>query len=248
MRTADEIPQSKPSSAPVEPVDPVGAPNPAASQRPAAAGLLRLALIAFGVLAVFALKEVVFWDPPLTFTVGAEAESGVLHDWESAPDDASLPLRFSDGTVVTLQPRARARVVALGRTGAQIVIESGRARVDVQAARFRVPGESAWRVRVGPFSLETEGAHFELGWEPRADAFGLGVMEGSVDVSGCDRRSQTIGPGQGLGASCSTRRWALGSAADALASIPSEAESSTALAPPAAPMQPLPGATAPSVR
>jgi hypothetical protein len=231
MRAPDKIPESEPSTAPVEPFAPAAAASSAAPARPASSGL-RLALIAFCVVAVFALKELVFWDPPLTFTVGAQAESGVLHDWESAPDDASLPLRFSDGTVVTLQPKARARVVAVGRTGAQIVIESGRARVEVQPARFRVPGESAWRVRVGPFSVETDGARFELGWEPRADAFGLGVMEGSVDVSGCgERRAQTIGPGRGLDASCSTRRWALGTAADALASIPSEVESGPALAP-----------------
>src|SRR5262245_26036326 len=72
-----------------------GEPEPAsagaAQPRPIS---LRFGLIALGVVAFFALKEFVFWDPPLSFTVGAAAESGVLHDWESAPDDAPLALRF----------------------------------------------------------------------------------------------------------------------------------------------------------
>jgi hypothetical protein len=195
---------------------------------------LRLGLVALGLAAAFALKERVFWDPPLSFTVGADAESGVLHDWESAPDDASLPLRFSDGTLVTLEPKARARVVAIGRAGAQIVIESGRARVEVQAARFRVPGEAPWRVHLGDFSVEAESARFDVGWEPRADAFAVAVLDGSVTASGCDDgRSLQLGPSEGLSASCSQHRWQPVAATDALASVPTE---------PDFPSTPAPGA------
>jgi hypothetical protein len=224
MPTANDAPESERTPPPSEPTAPA---------RPALTGL-RLGLIAFGLVAVFALKELVFWDPPLTFTVGADAESGVLHDWESAPDEASLPLRFSDGTLVTLAPRARARVVAFGRAGAQIVLESGRARFDVQPARLRVPGESPWRVHVGPFSVEAESGRFELGWEPRAGAFGLGVFDGSVRVSGCDERhSLSVNAGRGLSASCGEQRWEMVGAEDALASVPSEPELAPSPAPPA---------------
>ena len=110
---------------------------------------LRLALAAVLLVAVFALKEAVFWNPPLSFTVGGD--TGVLRDWESAPDDARLPIRFSDGSLVDLEPGARARVVAVGRAGAEIVIESGRAHLEVVPARYRVPGQSPWRVSLGPF-------------------------------------------------------------------------------------------------
>jgi hypothetical protein len=190
-------------------------------------------VVALGLTAAFALKERVFWDPPLSFTVGADAESGVLHDWESAPDDATLALRFSDGTLVTLEPKARARVVAVGRAGAQIVIESGRARVEVKAARFRVPGESPWRVRLGDFSVEAESARFDVGWAPRADGFAIAVLDGSVTANGCDdRRSLQLGAGEGLTASCSQHRWQPVAAADALASVPIEADSPPTAAPP----------------
>ena len=98
-------------------------PPPSSSPARATFTGLRVGLIGLVLVAVFAAKELVFWKPPLTFKVGAAAEEGVLHDWESAPDDAELPLRFSDGTLITLEPRARARVVAIGRAGAQAVID-----------------------------------------------------------------------------------------------------------------------------
>jgi len=185
-----------------------------------------MGLVAVGLVAVFALEELVFWNRPLTFTVGAARESGVLHDLESAPDAAPLPLRFSDGTLITLAPRARARVVAIGRAGAQIVIEAGQARVEVAAARLRVPGESPWRVHLGPFSVEAESARFEVGWQAPSDDFELAVLDGSVEVSGCDgARSQRLAGGQGLRAACRPERWTLVAAAEVAADWAPEAPS-----------------------
>jgi FecR-like protein len=169
---------------------------------------LRLSLAASLVLGVFALKEAVFWDPPLSFTVGSE--TGVLRDWESAPDDAHLPIRFSDGTSVDLEPGARARVVAVGRAGAEIVIESGRAHIEVVPVRYRIPGESPWRVSLGPFAVEVKGTRFDVEWQPHGDDFALDLFEGSVSVSGCESgHSHTLVAGQGVRASCSKKQWSL---------------------------------------
>ena len=134
---------------------------------------LRLSLAAVVIMSAFALQEAVFWSPRLSYTVGADGESGVLRDWESAPDDAPLPIHFSDGTRIELEPKARARVVEIGRAGAEIVIESGRAHLDVVPVRFRVPGESPWRVNLGPFAVEVKGTRFDVGWDPREDDFSL---------------------------------------------------------------------------
>jgi len=176
---------------------------------------LRLSLAALVIMGVFALKEAVFWDPALSFTVGADGESGVLRDWESAPENARLPIRFSDGTLVELEPNARGRVVAVGRAGAEIVIESGRAHVDVVPARFRVPGENPWRVSLGPFSVEVKGTRFDVAWDPRADAFALDLFEGSVTVRGCEPgQSHTLVAGQGVRASCNDRQWTVMQLAD----------------------------------
>jgi hypothetical protein len=160
------------------------------------------------VVGFFALKEAVFWNPPLTFTVGTSGQSGVLRDWEEAPDDARLPLRFSDGSRVELEPAARARVVAVGRAGAELVIESGRAQVSIAPARFRVPGEIPWRINLGSFVVEVKGTRFDVEWDPRSDDFSLDVFEGTVLVNGCGRESpHTVGAGQGLRASCRTGQW-----------------------------------------
>ena len=186
---------------------------------------LRLGLVAMAaVVAVglFALKEVA--PAPLSFTIGANGESGVLRDWASAPDDASLPIRFSDGTRVLLEPQARARVVALSERGAEVVIESGRAHLDVVPARAPVAGESPWRVSLGPFSVEVKGTRFDVEWDPRTDDFALDLFEGSVRVSGCQEgHAHTLVAGQGVRASCSQKRWSLVSVSEATGSSASGA-------------------------
>ena len=107
-----------------------------------------LALSALLVLALFGARDV-FW-PALEFQIGGAAPQGGLPAWASAAPGEGLPIRFSDGTRIELAPTARARVVAVGRAGAELVLESGRARVDVVPAR-RWPGERAWRIDGGPF-------------------------------------------------------------------------------------------------
>lgn len=168
---------------------------------------LRLSLAAVVIMSAFALQEAVFWSPRLSYTVGADGESGVLRDWESAPDDAPLPIHFSDGTRIELEPKARARVVEIGRAGAELVIESGRAHLDVVPVRFRVPGESPWLVNLGPFAVEVKGTRFDVGWDPREDDFSLDLYEGSVVVRGCDGGRHTLVAGQAVRASCSDQRW-----------------------------------------
>jgi hypothetical protein len=202
---------------------------------------LRLSLAALLVVGLFALKEAVFWHPALSFTVGSE--TGVLRDWESAPDDARLPIRFSDGTTVDLEAGARARVVAVGRAGAEIVIESGRAHVDVVPVRLRVPGESPWRVSLGPFSVEVKGTRFDVEWQPHLDEFALDLFEGSVRVSGCESgTSHTLVAGQGVRASCSKKQWSLVTLGEAAR----EAPEVPAPAPPVAPADAASPQAAPS--
>jgi hypothetical protein len=168
----------------------------------------RLSLAALLLSGLLALAGGVLRSPPLSFTVGGQGNQGVLMAWESAPPAAHLPLRFSDGTRIELGPNARARVVAVGRAGAEVVIESGRAHVDVVPARLRLPGESAWRVSLGPFAVEVKGTRFDVQWEPHAGELELDLFEGSVTVSGCEAgQSHTLVAGQGLRASCRQRGW-----------------------------------------
>ncbi len=168
----------------------------------------RLSLAALLSVGLFVLSEAVSWRQPLSFTVGTAGQAGLLMAWESAPPDAQLPIRFSDGTYVELEPNARARVVAVGRAGAELVIESGRAHLAVVPARLRLPGESAWRVNLGPFEVEVKGTRFDVQWDPHAGELALDLLEGKVTVSGCESgQAHTLVAGQGLRASCRERGW-----------------------------------------
>lgn len=131
----------------------------------------------------------------LSFTV-AEAP-GVLNAWISATDD-SVPLHFSDGSQVQLRPDARGRVVRLTPSGADVVLEAGKARVDV----VKQSG-AAWQVRSGPFIVHVQGTRFDVGWNPARDEFELSLYEGRVSISGCGFvEGQELRGGQRARASC----------------------------------------------
>jgi hypothetical protein len=174
-----------------------------------------LALSALMLLALFGARGVLW--PALAFQVGSAAQPSQLPAWASAPAGQPLPIRFSDGTQIELAPETRARVVAVGRAGAELVLESGRARVDVMPAR-RWPGESPWRIDSGPFSVVVKGTRFEVAWDPRAGEFALDLFEGTVSVEGCGRDTAVqLVAGQGVRASCAERRWSVAPLAELVA-------------------------------
>jgi len=213
MRIDDEATGERQASPVSSPNDPDPASSAGALERsatpPAAARWpLRLALAAL-LLGLFALEEAVFSSPPLSFTVGAPPRAGVLRDWESAPDDRPLGLVFSDGARVELDPGASARVVALGRAGAHLVLESGSAHLNTAQPRLRLPGEEPWRVSLGPFTLEAASARFDVAWDPRSDEVAIDVVDGSVAITGCEGEpADTLRAGEGVRASCAARQWA----------------------------------------
>ena len=48
--------------------------------------------------------------PAMSFEVGDSHDAGVIGAWIASPDRAKLPLHFSDGTAVSLDPGTRVRV------------------------------------------------------------------------------------------------------------------------------------------
>jgi len=107
---------------------------------------------------------------------GRELEVG---EWVNSPEEESLPLLFSDGSVVELKPRTGARVVELGDRGARVLLERGGARVDVVHR-----DATRWRLDVGPFEVAVTGTAFDVSWDPGAQIFSLELEEGSVVVTG----------------------------------------------------------------
>jgi hypothetical protein len=135
---------------------------------------------------------------PRALDVTVAGQPGVPGRWIAAPDDASVPIRFSDGTAVTLAPGGHARVLDVTGRGAHLMLESGKAALDV------TPKPRAhWTVSVGPYTVEVKGTRFDLGWSPQDEVLTLTLVEGKVAISGCalgDARMMFAG--ETLRASC----------------------------------------------
>lgn len=115
-----------------------------------------------------------------SFQIGADgsARAGAVGAW-IAPPDRPVPLRFSDGTTVRIEPGARVRVAALSARGGRIVVEDG-------AVHVAVPGraEARWVIESGPYAVVAEAASFEVRWDLGAEVLGVDLDEGSAAVSG----------------------------------------------------------------
>ena len=164
-----------------------------------AAGMAAAAVV-LGVASFLFIKRA---PEPLSFFVGPREDRGTVGSWMSAPEASPYPVRFSDGTRAALLPMGRARVVNVSPFGANVVVESGRARFDV------VPRPNAeWRVNTGPFVVHVTGTRFEVEWHADRDTFALELYEGHVSISGCNLDDPyPIRAGQRVEASCGRREF-----------------------------------------
>jgi hypothetical protein len=92
---------------------------------------------------------------------------------------AALVLSFSDGTRVALGPRARGRVVEIGRHGARFALDEGKARVEVA---HRSGAE--WLFEAGPFVIHVHGTAFTFGWSTVDSRLDVKMDSGVVSVTG----------------------------------------------------------------
>jgi hypothetical protein len=121
----------------------------------------------------------VWWEsaPPLRFTTATgEGRAGA---WLATSKADELPLAFSEGSRVVMEPDSRGRVEQLDRTGATFVLERGEVRAKVvhqSAAR--------WTFRAGPFEVQVTGTALGVEWDPTRERFAVHVDEGSVAVRG----------------------------------------------------------------
>lgn len=146
--------------------------GPARSRRGVFALAAVLAALVLGI-GVFAASG----KRPLAFTAGDQP--GVVQTWVAAPSEHGVPIRFSDGTLLRLEPSSRARVVAVDARGASLALESGSLHADVVHS-----DQSAWRVIAGPLTVRVTGTRFDVRWSASAEEFSVAVLEGSVVISG----------------------------------------------------------------
>jgi TolA-binding protein len=149
-----------------------------------------------------------------------------------APASAPLELRFSDGSAVTLPPRATAHVDALERDGATVAIEEGTLEVSViHRARTH------WQVQAGGDRIQVTGTRFAAGWDRASRALTVTMHEGAVLVSGPGLKEPVrVVTGQRLRASASGADLGLEDA---------PTPSAETQAPPASPVPPAPAARGP---
>jgi len=133
----------------------------------------------------------------LAFTA-PDGQIGQVGAWIAASPEGSLPLKFSDGSLVVLSPGSRARVTAVDANGARIVLERGGANASIVHR-----GTSHWVVDVGPFQVAVVGTQFDVNWDANEEVFRLNLHEGSVLVSGaCIQEPKSVARGHRLRVSC----------------------------------------------
>jgi hypothetical protein len=154
-----------------------------------------LALAAAVALAVTSLRP---GRSVLFFEVGHDKQTGHIGTWIAAPDGAELPIRFFDGSAITVAPKSRARVTSLEATGAHVLLERGRADVAVVHR-----DNTRWEIAAGPFQVSVLGTRFTVSWDPDSEVLRLQLREGQVLVSGSFLQNpQRVSKGQTLRAFC----------------------------------------------
>lgn len=97
-----------------------------------------------------------------------------------APTASSpVDLKFTEGSVVELEPGARARVAATTSRGATVLLETGRADVDVVHRK-----DAEWTIMAGPYSVRVHGTSFSVQFDPKSQLFELVMRSGVVSVEG----------------------------------------------------------------
>jgi hypothetical protein len=153
------------------------------ASRPPAIKRSMIALVLIPVAAVLALVVGLQFSgreaKSVSFRVGPQNTSGVVGEYVTRPESAETALNFSEGSRITLGPRARARVAQTSPRGVFFVLESGGARVDVV---HRL--ETDWRVLAGPYTIAVKGTSFDVTWNAPIGTLEIAMSNGAVVVRG----------------------------------------------------------------
>lgn len=115
----------------------------------------------------------------MSFSVGPEGRPGKLGAYVSPPANARWDIAFSDGSRIALEPLSHGRVTRTTARGAEVLLEDGRARVDV----VRRP-KANWSVIAGPYTVLVTGTSFDVSFDPRTQTLEVLMRTGAVRVEG----------------------------------------------------------------
>ena len=116
----------------------------------------------------------------LSFSIGSPATRGSVGEWIAASSEEPSVVRFSEGTSLTLAPRAKLRITETTAHGAGVLLEQGR----VEASVVHTGADTQWKLHAGPFDVRVTGTRFEAAWDPIGETFEITMREGSVIVRG----------------------------------------------------------------
>ncbi len=147
------------------------------SRRPVVFLVATSALIAFGLWFLwFSLEQD---GNPITYRIRGGYQQGSIESWISSRAQETLPISFSDGSTIELDPSSDARIDDLTSEGARIILERGGATVDIKHSE-----DTRWHLDVGPYRVMVTGTRFDVSWDPEGNIFKIAMDEGSVNVSG----------------------------------------------------------------
>lgn len=127
-------------------------------------------------------------EAPLSYRV---SDHRVVGETTIAAAKGPVAVEFSDGTAVTVERGARARVVATTRRGAHFRLDDGRVAFEVVPH----PERGDWIIDAGPFRVRVTGTAFTVEWNQVEGSFEVQVSRGRVIVEGAGQRRE-LGAGQ----------------------------------------------------
>lgn len=181
-------------------------------------------------------------DPALSFVIGEASsparQEGTVGAFIAASSSSEMPVTFSDGSKIRLEPSARVRVAEVANNGARVHLESGSVHVHV----VHKDEATRWAVEAGPYEVKVTGTKFDVAWDPASTGIVVKLTEGSVLVHGCGlaKEGRRLVAGEELRSSCDDSAKKADDERVAEAPAPSP---TTPPAPPPSPVAPPPVAT-----
>jgi hypothetical protein len=118
-------------------------------------------------------------EEPIEYRVADNAAPAPIGKYVAPLARRPLALRFSEGSIVELQPGARARVARTTTHGATVLLETGGAQVNV----VHRPATD-WTILAGPYTVHVTGTAFNVDFESASQRFELKMQTGVVNVEG----------------------------------------------------------------
>lgn len=147
---------------------------------------------------VAAVAIAILWPRPASRPAPAAPEAMVAGQpvieghWLHADRGDPVDVRFSEGSLVTVEPRARLRVARLGPDAVDVSVEDG-----VVSSRVTPHTGVRWTFFAGPYRVVVVGTRLRVMWEPEPQRLEVSVDEGRVRVFGDQLGDQGVAVSRG---------------------------------------------------